>query len=168
MAYDIDSLKANLDPARAYRWELVVPSPPSGVAGDILSVRCQSTSKLGRSFGSINIPFKQTAGLKVAGRAKYSQAWSMTFVEGEDGKVASSINAWMNLIVNDKTGLGMGDNLVKRNMYLRLLDSNEQVTQKFKVIGCYPESISDVALAYSSDNAMQYSVTFAFDKWEED
>ncbi len=167
MAYDIESLKSNLDPARTYRWELVIANPPSGVKGEILTVRCQSTSKLGRSFGSINVPYKQTAGVKFAGRAKYSQTWSMTFIEGEDGRVAESINAWQNLIVDERSGRGIQDRYIKRDVYLRLLDSGEHETQKFKVIGCYPESISDVSLAYSGDSAITYSVTLAFDKWEE-
>ena len=39
------------------------------------------------SNNPIDIPYKQTAGIEVAGKLKYDHTWTCTFVEGEDKKV---------------------------------------------------------------------------------
>ena len=65
----LDSLKSNLtNPARTYLWEVVIPVPIGNGDTDTYTVRAQTTEIPARSNGEITIPFKQTAGIKVAGK----------------------------------------------------------------------------------------------------
>jgi len=111
----LDSLKSNLtNPARTYLWEVLIPVPIGDGDVTTYTVRAQSAEIPGRSNGEITIPFKQTAGIKVAGKLKYDQSWAITFIEGEDKKVLDAVSSWQQKIVHNVTGIGVGDPFYKR------------------------------------------------------
>lgn len=164
----LDSLKSNLtNPARTYLWEVLVPVPLGNGDSDTYTVRAQSAEIPGRSNGEIVIPFKQTAGIKVAGKLKYDQQFAVTFIEGEDKKVFDAIQSWQQLIVNNVTGIGVGDPLYKSDVYLTLITTAGATYQKIKLRGAWVQNIGKVALSYGADTTVSYGVTFAFDTWEE-
>jgi len=164
----IDSLKANLtNPQRVYLWEVMFPNLLGGGDAEALSVRAQSASIPGRSVGSsILIPYKQTAGVKFAGKLNYSHQWTVTFIEGEDRKIFDAVYAWSQLLVNDITGIGVGDENNKANIYFNCLNTKDGENLKIKLIGCYVESVGDVSMSYDAEGTVSYQVTFSFDSWE--
>ena len=165
----VDSLKANLtNPARTYLWEMIIPAIPGagGQAEDLL-IRCQSTSLPGRSVGVIPVPYKQSAGIQFHGKLTYSHSWTCTFIEGEDHKVHDAIHAWNNFIVDDLDNVGQGDTMIKSDIYLNLLTTKGEDYREVRLIGCFPMEVADVDMSYDDENVVKFSVTFSYDKWED-
>lgn len=161
---NVDSLRNNItNPARAYLWEVIIPNPPEGSTETIM-LRAQTTSMPERSFGSILIPFKQSAGVKFPGKVTYTHDWDVTFVEGEDREMLETFYNWMNNIVHDKFYTGSGD--FKTDIYLHLINQDWTIAKKIKLVGCYPQRISDVNLPMEGEDAVMFTVTFSFDRWE--
>jgi hypothetical protein len=161
----IDALQANIDNvARSYLWEVLFSNPIGSGDTDTYSLRCRSTSMPGRSFGSILVPFKQTAGVKFPGKNTYSHTWTCTFVEGEDRKIFESLRSWQQAVVHDKTGIG--STKIKTSVTLNLLNTDGTVAKRIKLIGTYVESVADVSLSYGDENEIIVSVTFSYDRWE--
>jgi len=159
-----DSLKNNItNPARSYLWEVIFPTPLKGNAETYL-LRAQSTTMPERSFGSILIPYKQSAGIKYPGKLTYPHAWDITFVEGEDREMIQNFYDWCNEIINDRTNIGAVR--IKTDLYLHLINTDGTVAKKINMMGCYPERMSDVNLDYASEEEMKFTITFSYDRWE--
>jgi len=130
-----------------------------------LEVRAQSTIIPGRSFGDILVPYKGGPGIRFPGKLTMSHDWTAVFVEGIDQEVFNAIYSWKQTIQNARTGIGSLDSLIKADIYLRLLDSQETVTRKIKLVGCYPKAVDDVPLAYDTEAMIMYSTTWSYDYW---
>ena len=137
---------------------------PGGGDTTTLLLRAQSTSMPERSFGDILIPFKATPGINFPGKASNPHAWTVTFAEGEDRAILNAMYDWMNSILNDKTGLGSVS--FKKDIYLHLINSDGTVAKKYKMVGCYPKSIGEVALGMDTETPVMYPIIFAYDRWE--
>lgn len=163
----LDSLKANLsNPARVYLWDVIIPSPIGDGDTDTLMLRCQSTNIPGRSVGTIAVPYKQSAGIQFPGKLAYSHTWECVFIEGEDKKIHDAIYSWMQRIVHDRDNVSDGDIAIKSDIWLSLITTKGEEYMKIKLIGCYPEAVGDVAVAYDTDERINYTVTFRYDRWE--
>lgn len=165
----VDSLKANLtNPARAYLWEVVVPVPIGGGDSTTYTVRAQSTEIPGRSNLQIKVPYKQTAGIAVAGKLVYDQLWTVNFIEGEDKKVFDAIQGWQQIIVDNLQGTGAGEPTYKTDVYLTTITVAGSIFMKIKLVGAWIQAVGKVALDYAGGDAtIRYAVTFSFDSWEE-
>jgi hypothetical protein len=160
----VDSLKNNLtNPQRVYLWELIIPQVPGGGDSGTLTIRAQSTSIPAESIEEIKIPFKQTAGVKYAGKAAFPQTWSVTFIEGEDRAISMALKAWKRKVVDARTGLGAGDESYKGNMFLNLLSTKGLITRTIKMEGCYVQDIAEVALDMAATDAVRQAATFSYD-----
>jgi len=164
MSLGINNLDANLSsPAKSYLWEVVFPNPVSGDS-ETFTLRCQSASIPEKSLGVIKIEYKQTPGVKYPGKSRMPQTWPLTFVEGEDRAVSNAMSAWIDSIVNPKTGLG--SLVVKSDIYLKLLNTDGETAQTYRMVGAYPETLTEVPLSYESETDVRYSVNFSYDRWE--
>jgi len=164
----VDNLKQNLtNPQRVYLWEFQCANPLGGGDAETLILRCQGAMIPGVSFGSLLIPYKQSAGIKVPGKLTYSHVWETNFVEGEDKKIFDIIHAWKQRVVHDKTNISLGDNLIKADIHLKMIATKGEETLKLRLVGCYPEMIADVPLAYEDERNVIYPVTWSYDRWEE-
>ena len=166
MSLDIGQLDANLaSPAKTYLWDVVIPNPPYGSA-ETFSLRCQSSSIPERSLSAIKVEYKQTAGVKYPGKVKFPQSWALTFIEGEDRAIFTALNAWINSIVNAKTGIGTL--VTKTDVYLKLLNTDGEEALSLRLIGVYPESLGEVSLNYTDEGDIKYPCTLSYDRWEEE
>lgn len=164
----MDTLKANLtNPARVYLWEMLIMNPLGGGDEEALSVRCQSTSVPGKSFGEIPIPFRQTAGIRIHGKETYPHTIVLTILEGEDKRIFDAIHQWHQRIVHNRTGQGLPDDEIKRELILNMLRTGGDHWMNIKLIGAWPSLIADEALAYDAEAVITYDVTFTYDRWEE-
>jgi len=165
--FGTDSLKANLtNPQREYLWEVLIPTPVGDGETTTFQIRAQSSQVPGRRNPEILIPYKQTAGVVVAGKLTYDHEWTCTFVEGEDKAVYDAIYSWQQNIVNDVTGIGVGDPLYKTDMYITLLTTAGGESLRLKLKGAWVKVLSPAELNYGGDDVVKYSVTFAFDTTE--
>lgn len=167
MDFSVNVLKNNLtNPQRIYMWEVLIPTPVGGGQSETFSVRARSAEIPGSSFGTINIPYKQTAGIVVAGKLQYDHKWECVLIEGEDHAVYDALYEWQQQIVNNLTGIGVGDPLYKTDMYIILQDTTGETGMKIKLKGAYIEAIGKVGLDYENEGIVKYPVTFAFDSFE--
>jgi len=116
--------------------------------------------------GSILIPYKQSAGIKYPGKLTYSHTWDCAFIEGEDAAIFSDLYAWLQRLVDDYDNTGDDDINVKTDIYLKMVSRDNSNTLTIRLVGCYPESIADIALAYDSEGNVVLPVTWSFDHWE--
>lgn len=160
----VDSLKNNLtNPARSYLWEVLFANPIGGDT-DTFLIRCRSTSIPGRSVGKIHLAYKQTAGVEYPGKLTYDHAWPCSFVEGEDRAMFDALYDWAQAVVNDKTGLGQA--VLKVDLYLNLLNTDGTTPMKIKIVGAYLESMESVGIAQESENEIVYPAVWSYDRWE--
>ena len=162
----IDSLKGNLtNPARTFMWDILIPVPVGDGITTTYQIRAQSTVIPGRSNDAIAIPYKQTAGVMVAGKLVYPHTWTCTFIEGEDKLVFDAIYSWQQQIVDDTFGVGSGDSSYKTDVNMTLLTTSGDTFMNIKLKGAWIQSMGDVALAYADNETIKYSVTFEYDYW---
>lgn len=158
-----NSLKNNINnPARSYLWEVLMPNPVSGDPTTLL-LRCRSSNIPGVSVGSIHLPFKQTGGVKYPGKKTFSHTWACTFVESEDRKTWEAFYQMAQAIIDAETGIGAFG--IKRDVYLHLIDQDDTVSLRIKMVGVYVESQDDVALAHSDEGELNIAITFSYDYW---
>ena len=161
-----DALKNHLtNPARPYLFEIVIPDPGGGDS-ELWRLRGQSASIPGRSFSKHHVDFKMTGGVEYSGKERYDHKWEVTLVEGEDRETFSAIYDWMQEVVHNRTGIGAGDTVVKRDLYLTLVNTDATVGDKIKLVGCWPEEIPSVPLDMTSDDILRFSCSFSYDRWE--
>jgi hypothetical protein len=164
----IDALRTNLtNPARDFLWDVLIPVPVGNGDFSTFQLRAQSSNIPGRSNEAIAIPYKGTAGIVVAGKLTYSHEWACTFIEGEDKKVFDAVHSWQQDITNNISGIGVGDPFYKTDVYITLLETSGDTFMKIKMKGAWIKTVADVPLAYESNNTIKYSVTFAYDSWED-
>ena len=164
----IDNLKNNLsNPARTYLWDVIIPRIVGEGDSDVLMLRCQSANIPGRSVGEILVPYKQSAGVKYPGKLTYPHTWDCTFIEGEDKKIFDAIYSWEQQIINDVTNVGIGDILIKSDIYLKMLSTKGENYMNIRLIGCYPQDVGDIAVSYDDEASVMYPVTWSYDRWEE-
>lgn len=162
----LDTIKASLtNPLRVFLWDVIIPNLLGGGDATALQARAQSTQIPGRGVGVINVPYKQTAGIKFPGKLTYDHTWTVTFIEGEDLKVFNALYGWSQLLVHDQTGISVGDENLKSNLFFNMISTKSTDLKQIKLEGCYPEKIDQQALSYAADGSVSFSVTFSFDKW---
>jgi hypothetical protein len=162
-----DNLKNNLNTlAKIFLWDVVFVNPIGGGDSEVLNVRCQSTTKPGRSFGAILVDYKATAGVKFPGRMRLTHTFPCTFVESTDAKTYDALYKWMQAISHDRLNVGLPDILIKADIYLNLLAADGKISEKIKLTGAYVELLDETPLNYSTDAGIVYSVTFSYDRWE--
>jgi len=168
MSMSSDNLKHDIsNPARTYWWDIIIPKVIGGGNRDHMEVRAQSAAIPGRSFGEILVPYKGTGGVKFPGKLVFTHSWPVVFIEGTDQEIFDSIYGWKQTIQNARTGIGSLDSLIKADLYLRLLASDETVAKKIKLVGCYPQAVDDVPVSYDDEAAIFYNVNWSYDYWEE-
>ena len=73
---------------------------------------------------------------------------------------------WMNDVVQVASGLGLPDNLYKRNLDIVQLDRDGSTMRRWSLYGAWPVKLVAGAWDASSDEALIESVTLTFDYWE--
>jgi len=161
-----DALKNHItNPARPYLFELVIPDPGGGDS-ELWRMRGQSAVIPGRSFTKHHVDFKATGGVEYAGKERYGHRWETTLIESEDRETFNAFYTWMQEVLHNKTGIGAGDTVIKRDLYITLINTDGTVGDKIKIIGCFPEEVPDTPLDMGSDDILRYTCAFSYDRWE--
>jgi hypothetical protein len=168
MLMGVDALKANLgNIARPYLWRMLF-SPPTSGNPQTLTIRCQTTQMPGRGFGTIQVPFLYTAGVVYPGKSVNPHQINIAFIEGEDRAVFKAAYAWLQAIQHDRLGVGLGDQLIKRDVELDLLTASLKTTNmRYRIMGCWTKEIPNVDLSMATDNTpVILPVVLSYDNWE--
>jgi len=86
-------------------------------------------------------------------------------LEGEDEKSIDSLRPWLMASV-DNDGKSLGDDAIKRDVYLQLVSTKGENTRKIKLVGAYVQDIAEVPLSYDAEDVVRYTITFAYDDVE--
>lgn len=165
--FSVDSLKANLtNPQRTYLFDVLIPVPVGGGDSTTLQIRAESSEVPSVGNTPIEIAYKATAGIQVAGKKVYSHTWTCTFREGEDHKIYDALYAWTQNITNDVLGIGVGEPFYKTDAYISLLKVDGSTSMRLKLKGCWIAEIGTLALTYTDSKIATYSVKFQFDSFE--
>lgn len=158
-----DALKSNLSlPQRAYLFDVLIPVPIGDGDFNTLQVRARSTQIPSRSNEVISIPYKQTAGIVIAGKDKLEHTWTCTFMEGEDQLIWNAISTWQQTIVDSVAGISNGN--YQTDVYLNMDSTAGNTTMNLKLKNAWISNVGAVALNYEGAGAIvTYSVTFSFD-----
>ena len=157
-----DSLKTNLTlPQRNYLFDVLIPTPVGGGDFNTLQVRARSSQVPARSNEVINIPYKQTAGLFIAGKDHLEHTWQCTFMEGEDQLIWQAMSGWQQVIVDTQAGINNGD--YQTDVYLTLTGTDGSNTMSLKLKNAWVSNLGAVTLNYEQNGIVTYDVTFSFD-----
>jgi len=162
----INSLSNDLgEAARTYLWEVVIPRPIGGGNSKMLTLRCQSSQIPGRGVGSILIPYKQTAGMKVPGKLTYDHSIDLSFVEGEDRAVFLALYDWCNSIISDRTGVAGSTSSIKTDIYMNLMNTDGSIPLSIRLVGGYLETLSSTPMNYNDEGNVFFSSVWSYDSW---
>lgn len=171
-------IAANKDIQRAYQFELVVPDIKDVISSDF-TIQVRSASIPGRGNEAIASTF--------FGQEKFypgKPTWggnqlTVEVEEYDDQAGLKALNSWSELMFSAKftdennggvaklprTTKGSGFNLC-RDIKLKMYKYDGTLMPKqctFK--NAWPETVSETALAYTSNDSVKYSVQFRWDYW---
>jgi hypothetical protein len=165
------------DVSRAWMWELSIPDLGgllTSVTDTGITTRVKDAVIPGATIGEISTKYMGTEQF-FAGRKTPVTTMTTNFVETEDGYIYAAFQAWLELIqyINNWDEEGAGASLVasKRNGYARTLNLikytyDGKEARKIEFYNAWPQSLDGGALAYDSDQAVEYSVGWKFDGYK--
>ena len=158
-------------------FEVSIPFPtPLGASADdteLLTFLAKSSNLPGSTIGSIDVPFRGRT-VRIAGDRTFDN-WSATFFNDKDMKTRALFEQWMD---NMNTHVGNtaplftpgGTANYMKDLEVRQLEKdgelNGSVIRAYKFWHCFPTSISQIDLAYdSNDQIEEFTVEFQMSYW---
>lgn len=170
---DVNSFLANFDGgARPNRYMVDLISRPGAVTTSLFPEKfrflCRSTSIPASTLGSCTLNYMGRE-IKVPGDRIFDD-WIVVVYNTKDWKIRSYFETWSSQISQnfhnvDKTEIydevgWMGEAVVWQ------LDRHEHQVARYQVSGLFPTSISDIPLAYDSNNTVEeFTVNFVVGYW---
>lgn len=158
-----------------YEVEFVFPNSSIGDADtELLSgLLCKSAALPASNLGVIEVPFRGRT-VKIAGDRTFD-TWTATFINDKDFKIREAMENWMEEINRHEqnnasllspvgTDRYLADIIVKQ---LKRTNTQEgEVVTGYKLWGCFPTNISQIDLAYDSNDQIEdFTVEFQLQYW---
>lgn len=130
---------------------------------------CRAAALPGSNLGTIEVPYRGRR-LKVPGDRQFTD-WTIQLYNDGDFKLRNAFESWMNLIsqMERNTPGTARENFtgfrtpVYCDWTVNQLDRNGKPIKTYKLIGCFPTNISDIAVSYdATDQIEEFSVTLAY------
>jgi len=131
---------------------------------DMIAYHVRSTTLPGMAFDEKVIDWSGLP-FKMAGNVMFND-WTVSFNVDEGGTLLQKFNKWQSLIANSERGFrgSIRDYMIDQEVHL-LSYSGDSVTS-YKLYGCWPKSVGDVALDYSSQEIAVVDVTFSYQRYD--
>jgi hypothetical protein len=149
---------------------------PTSTDLELVNILCKSAALPASNLGVIEVPFRGRT-VKIAGDRTFD-TWTATFINDKTFKIRHYMELWMqsinshegntaNLIVPNNTSGYTADLTVKQ---LERDSSVEgSVIRAYKLWGCFPTNISQIDLAYDSNDQIEdFTVEFQLQYWNVD
>jgi len=157
--------------------DLVLPNALKGsirdgtLAESKMRFFCKGASLPASEIGEIQVPFRGRQ-FKVAGDRIFSD-WVVTVANDTDNLIRNSFEEWMDWVVGnvDADGFGNADNPLDymASGDVHQLSRNGDKLKSYKFIGIWPSNVGEIALDFSSNDAIEeFPVTFKVQWWESD
>ena len=164
-SFNLDNFRANfLNGARNYLF-YVIPNFPSGVgtSGTGPAIRptylVKSSSIPARVVSDVVVNW-QGYNYPLGGKSTIAD-WSITFTVDKECTLYTQYVKWIDYIHDPKTNVH-GDPVnyaVDQSVQLLSLDGKKAITD-IEILGCWPTSLSELALDYASSEILNFTVTF--------
>jgi hypothetical protein len=106
--------------------------------------------------------------VKHAGRSVPSGSWTTTFIEGTDLSVVQRVYDWSEIAHNQRSGVNGESADYKRVARMTMLNNAKGDARTRRIIGIWPQNLTDVAFDTSTSDPSQIEVTWAFDFYEDE
>lgn len=151
--------------ASKYNWGIQFISLPAAVAGFSsadLNTRCVSITAPTRTQEATDISLR---GHKIYqhGIMNYDGTITLTMHETVDRKTLSFFERWMDLQWTPIGGAQIPKSTNQAAFLLTLLDSQDNATKYYTIIGAWPKSVSGVTYAANDSSVVTYDVQFQYD-----
>ena len=141
---------------------------PSYAGGDVelTSFLCKGAALPASTTTVIPVPFRGRE-LKIAGDRTFED-WEVTIINDTDFTIRDSFERWLNGINAHSANTGLVNPIdYQADLVVEQLDRDESVIKKYNFRGCFPVSVSSIALSYEQANAIEeFTVNFAIQYWE--
>ena len=185
-------MHAMTDPALSFEFELVIPRIP-GQGGDLVTgatirnndVEAAIQEQYGKNLNSasilrifaqtVDLPDKQiepvtvqlTGGeLVYAGLNKFTHEMAVNFPERRDYVVYKAINHWVEYCRAHRTQHGHYKKDYSVTARLFVFDQISKEVARFVLYGFWPNNVPSIAYDASASNAIEHSITFKCDFFE--
>lgn len=167
------SLRPTIDDVRAlghlqttYDWGIQffnLPSVLTGFTSAELNTRCSTASLPSRKFDEIPIPLRGHKAMQ-HGIVDYGNHIDLTLYETTDSKVQDFLAAYANMQWTPITGSQMPKTLTQCCFLLTLLDSENNPTFQYTIVGAWLQSYQPSGgLQSGSSDLLTFNCTFTFD-----
>ena len=170
----IDSFKAKLRDggARANLFECVITAPPILGGGQIdpetTSFMIRAASHPGSTLGLIEVPFRGRK-LKLAGDRSF-ETWSITVLNDTNMPIRNFFENWIAGISANQVNIGATNpSDYMADMWVYQLNRDGQRTKTYRLVDCWPKSISNIELnAETTDTIQTFTVEMEYQYWVPD
>lgn len=161
----LQNMLSVLDPMVTWNWDISIPRIPGVPDTRQLTFRAISTTL---PETTIETTVWEGHGLRLqsAGRRRFADSWECTFIETRDAGTRDMILTWLEMIRSWGTNTGSYKSEYAVPIELTLYDDKPQPVRGIKLVNAWPTQLGSVSLSQGSE-IVQYSVTFAFDLFED-
>jgi len=143
--------------SRANQFKVTLPFPGyAAVGGETsdLAFLCKATAIPGQTVGNVPIDFRGRK-LNIAGDRTF-EPWTITVLNDTDFKLYRAFERWMNGMNNMTDNEGLTNPVEYQvDIFVDHLDRNGAALKKYTLRGAFPTSLDDIALSYSTNNAVE-------------
>jgi len=135
---------------------------------ELTSFLCKTASLPASTIGPIVVDFRGRK-LNLAGDRTFS-ALSLTIINDAEFNVRKAFEQWMNGINNHQENTGLVDmNDYSADVVVEQLRKDGTTSKRYDFRGCWPSSVAEIALDYSSNDAIEdFAVELQVQYWESD
>ena len=103
---------------------------------------------------------------KEPGKLEFTHTIDVTFTDVHNSIAIRAMYDWRQVIASHADGSGNPDlRVIKGIMRLKLLKGDGSTNLTYILTGVYPQSLQSVSLDYASAEAIDFPVTFSYDRW---
>jgi len=126
---------------------------------------CKAASLPGSTLGVIEVPYLGRK-IKVPGDRTF-EPWTVTIENDTSMAIRKKLEDWSNLINDHILNVGPNEiSAIQQDMFVTQLGNDGGAIAKYHLVGCWPQEISAVELAFdSNDTIEEFTVTIAYDYW---
>ena len=155
--------------ARANQFRVIMPFPGFAAQGgetESMSFLCKSTSLPASTIAATPINFRGRI-INIAGERTFA-TWSTTILNDTGFLIRNAIERWQNGINNMSDNQGLQNPAdYQVDAFVDQLDRNGSVIKSYTFRGMFPINLQEIALDYSTDNAVEeFTCEWQYQYWE--
>lgn len=153
-----------------FRVELTLPglAQNGAEAGRRAQFLCNGTALPASDIGVAPV-FYRGRQLPLAGERVFAP-WTVTILNDTDFIIRNALESWSNAINDLRFNTGVTTpQIYTSDMSVHQLDRNGQSLKSYKFIAAWPQTVSEIALAFNqNDQVEEFQVTFQYTHYETD